>query len=192
MPGPNTPITEREKAAIFAYKYGILPDWKTAYICAADDTIKNAQNLRAFRSALSRWVNSDKVKQFSEYCTRVIADHETDARNRGKMEERRNQERGGVQEESTGGDSERPQTARQNFDARVDYYDPQNQRKQINKIIQEAADDPKTQLDAIKAIQQTQRDDRQAAKEGKAVRVYLPITCDLCPLLEKKRTKRQK
>ena len=48
------------------------------------------------------------------------------------------------------------------------------------RIIAESSDDPKTQLDAIKAIQQTQRDDRQAAKDSQIQRFYTPIQCRDC------------
>ena len=71
------------------------------------------------------------------------------------------------------------------FAANIDYYDPANQRTQINRIIAESDDDPKTQLDAIKTIQQTQRDDKQAARDQKQVRSYLPLRCESCPLYAK-------
>ena len=82
----------------------------------------------------------------------------------------------------TAGDSERTKPAKA---GRIDYYDPQNQRRTINAIIDKAQDDPKTQLDAIKAIQQTQRDDRQAAKDNQIQRYYTPVSCRLCPFKAK-------
>ena len=90
------------------------------------------------------------------------------------IEERAKEE--GRKEKETG-DNERTQTETK---TRIDYYDPANQRKQINRIIEESSDDPKTQLDAIKAIQQTQRDDRQAAKDSQIQRFYSPVQCREC------------
>lgn len=183
MPGPTTKLTDREKCAIFALKYGIIEDWKTAYICADNSPVEKIETLKAFPSSLSRWVNSAKVKQFSAYCSRLIADHESDARQRGKEDAERE-----ARARMEGGESERAQGEdRPRFAVPVDYYDPKNQRTQINKIIAQAIDDPKTQLDAIKAIQQTQRDDKQAAKENKIQRFFTPITCRTCPIAEKER-----
>lgn len=184
MPGPTTTITDREKAAIFAFIAGIFPDWKTAYIAADERPERELITLKALHTQVSRWSNSDKVKTFVDYCRRFLSDRETDARKRGREEAERSFYGNDATEgnKRTDGDGKRA----------VDYYDPMNQRKQINRIIAESADDPKTQLDAIKAIQQTQRDDRQAAKEGRSVRVYLPLSCDICPLWQKAKARRDK
>lgn len=183
MPGIKATITNREKAAIFALVAGIFPDWKTAYI-AAEQRAENEVNPNGLGVSVSRWKNCDKVQTYIDYCRRVLADREADARKRGREEERR-----GTAEEEGGKGNERTKSEES---ARVDYYDPANQRRQINRIIAQSNDDPKTQLDAIKAIQQTQRDDRQAAKEGRSVRVYLPLSCDICPLWQKAKAKRDK
>ena len=188
MPGPTTPITDREKAAILAYCFGLFPDWKTAYIAADERPRDEVATLKALNTQSSRWSNSDKVQQFAEYCKRLISDRDADARERGREEERRGT-RATYEEEKSDGDNARTDSRRK---MPVDYYDPTNQRKQINRIIAESSDDPKTQLDAIKAIQQTQRDDRQAAKEGRSVRVYLPLSCDICPLWQKAKARRDK
>ena len=172
MPGPNTPITEREKNAIFAYIYGLLPDLKTAFICAYDGQINQAEGLKALNSQVSRWSRSDKFLKYADYCKRIIADKDSDARQRGREEER------SATAVDSPGDSERTKPTKP---GKLDYYDPQNQRRTINAIIDKAQDDPKTQLDAIKAIQQTQRDDRQAAKDNQIQRYYTPIACKGCP-----------
>ena len=184
MPGSTTPITDREKAAIFAYKFGILPELNAAFIAADDKPAAEVKGTKSLRVLCSRWANSEKFKRFADYVDRVIADRDADARKRGREEAER---------EFFGGEEERS-NKRTDTDVKkaVDYYDPMNQRKQINRIIAESADDPKTQLDAIKAIQQTQRDDRQAAKEGRSVRVYLPLSCDICPLWQKAKARREK
>ena len=174
MPGPNTPITEREKNAIFAYVYGLLPDLKTAFICAYDGEINQAEGLKALNSQVSRWSHSDKFTKYADYCKRIIADKDSDARQRGREEERN---------AAAVVDSNRTETKRA---GKVDYYNPENQRRTINAIIDKAQDDPKTQLDAIKAIQQAQRDDRQAAKDNQIQRFYTPVTCKICPLYQKR------
>lgn len=167
MPGPTTPITDREKAAIAALKLGLLPDSRSAYIAAEDKPAKDV-NPVGIKTLVSRWINSDKVKQYGDYIERLLSDREADARERGRKE---------VETGRWAEDNERTPSKPGRA---VDYYDPANQRKQINLIIAESSDDPKTQLDAIKAIQQTQRDDRQAAKDSQIQRFYSPIQCREC------------
>lgn len=187
MPGPTTPITDREKAAISAYQFGIFPDWTTAYIAADERPKAEILTLKALPTQVSRWANSEKVRKFSDYCKRLIADREADARERGREEERRGETK--MFHEDNDGDNVRTDSRRK---SPVDYYDPTNQRKQINRIIAESSDDPKTQLDAIKAIQQTQRDDRQAAKDQQIQRFYTPIQCKTCPIAERERQRQAK
>lgn len=170
MPGPTTPITDREKAAIVALKLGLLPDSRSAYIAAEDKPAKDV-NPVGIKTLVSRWINSDKVKQYGDYIERLLSDRDADARRRGREEA----ERMNGREEAEGSERTESKPGRA-----VDYYDPANQRKQINRIIAESSDDPKTQLDAIKAIQQTQRDDRQAAKDSQIQRFYTPAQCRDC------------
>ena len=66
--------------------------------------------------------------------------------------------------------------------AQIDYNDPQERKRAYNRIIQESADDPKTQLDALKVFEQLQRDDKQAAKDNQIQRFYTPLKCHSCPL----------
>lgn len=179
MPGVNTPTTDREKAALLAYKIGIIPDLKTAYLAAENKAIEDVAT-KALKTYVSKWINSERVKQLSAYLDRILADRDADARQRGR-DEAENERNGN---RTTPGRNERTETRKTAPVANVDYYDPANQRKQINQIIQQAADDPKTQLDAIKAIQQTQRDDRQAAKDQQIQRFYLPVRCQSCPIRE--------
>ena len=87
MPGPTTPITDREKAAIAALKLGLLPDSRSAYIAAEDKPAKTV-NPVGIKTLVSRWINSDKVKQYGkaiylplsvdvEYVTRFRAARKT-------------------------------------------------------------------------------------------------------------------
>lgn len=183
MPGPTTKITNREKAAVLLAAAGLVDDWTELYFIAEDKSRKDAESVQFVAASVSRWKNSDKIKKCLAEYTKLLADREADARTEGRDEERRKEtERRRTEEnERTERDAGKP------FAAAVDYYDPTNQRKQINRIIQEASDDPKTQLDAIKAIQQTQRDDRQAARDQKQVKSYLPLRCLSCPLYAKAR-----
>lgn len=181
MPGATTPITPREQAAIVAYKLGFLPDAKTAYFAAEDKPVKEVAK-KGINSYVSRWMNSEKIQRFSEYVDRFLADRDADARRRGREEARK-----GYEDEGRPAESERTETQRGKV---VDFYDPANQRRQINRIIAEASDDPKTQLDAIKAIQQTQRDDRQAAQDRRQVQAFLPLRCQNCPLYERAKPKK--
>lgn len=177
MPSTYKAITDREKAAILAYKLGLIQDQRSAFIAAEDSTIKDAANRKSIDTLSSRWFKCEKIANFSAYIDRLLADRDADARQRGRDE---------ALTMDKPGESDRTDNQRR---GPVDFYDPANQKRQINRIIQEAKDDPKTQLDAIKAIQQTQRDDRQAARDQKQVQAFLPIRCNLCPLYLKKRQK---
>ena len=73
----------------------------------------------------------------------------------------------------------------------VDYSSPAAQQEKLNELVN-TADDPGEALDALKVIIQSQKADRDAAREGRVQRVYLPISCDSCPLYQKARKKVQK
>lgn len=181
MPGPTTKITNREKAAVLLAAAGLVDDWTELYFIAEDKSRKDAESVQFVAASVSRWKNSDKIKKCLAEYTKLLADREADARTEGRDEERRKEtERRRMEEnERTERETGKP------FAANIDYYDPANQRTQINRIIAESDDDPKTQLDAIKTIQQTQRDDKQAARDQKQVRSYLPLRCESCPLYAK-------
>lgn len=63
----------------------------------------------------------------------------------------------------------------------IDYSDPANQARKLNELVN-SADDPGEALDALKVIISTQKADREAARDKKAVGAYVPITCYDCPL----------
>ena len=178
MPGPTTKITNREKAAVLLAAAGLVDDWTELYFIAEDKSRKDAESVQFVAASVSRWKNSEKIKKCLAEYTKLLADREADARTEGRDEERRREtERRRTEEnERTERDAGKP------FAATVDYYDPANQRTQINRIIQESGDDPRTQLDAIKTIQQTQRDDKQAAKDQQIQRFYTPVKCSSCPI----------
>ena len=180
MPGYNTKPTTREKAVILMIAAGLLDDWTEAYFAAEDKSKAECKKIQFPASSVSRWRNSEKVKNLLSEYRQMLEDIKANERLKGAQSEREKDKK------NNEGESERTENNQNRRIAeRVDYYDPANQRRQINQIIQQAQDDPKTQLDAIKAIQQTQRDDRQAAKDNKIQRFYVPVTCKTCPLMER-------
>ena len=78
-----------------------------------------------------------------------------------------------------------PENARTKF---VDYSSPAAQQAKLNELVNTASD-PGEALDALKVIIQGQKADREAAKEGRVQRVYLPISCEACPLYQNARKK---
>lgn len=194
MPGQTTKLTDREKAAIFALAAGLIDDTKTAYIIADQKPEKEVLKQTSLKSSVSRWLNSDKVQNTLKAYQRYFADRDAEERRKGREEASR-QAAGNDegQEGNKAGESNHTETKQtRTVDTKIDYNDPKARRQLYNRIITEAADDPKTQLDAAKLIEQTQRDDRQAAQDQKVQRVFLPATCQACPMYAKAQAKRPK
>ena len=169
MGRPKQTITDREKAAIYLHLFGGVEDWKLLYLISRPgEMIQDPKDITYLSDLTSKWKNSEKIRDFIDL---VKMDQ---ARKIIAIEERAKEE---WRKEKEAEESDRTEAETKN---RIDYYDPANQRKQINRIIAESSDDPKTQLDAIKAIQQTQRDDRQAAKDSQIQRFYSPVQCRDC------------
>ena len=159
-------LSDRERAAIFYHVFGGVDDWKVLYLIARDEAPpKDPKDILYLSDLASKWKRSPKIQDFLADVLQEKARQAIAIEEKAKREEERVE--GSERTESKPGRA-------------VDYYDPANQRKQINRIIAESSDDPKTQLDAIKAIQQTQRDDRQAAKDSQIQRFYTPIQCRDC------------
>lgn len=174
--------TDREKAILFVLAAGQLPGgWKQAYILSAQKPEEEITAQKAINTTVSRWKNRPDIQ--TEY-QKAVAVFE-DLKNKILKTAQENQHsETASQEGKTDGDSESTDKRRR---PAVDYYSPEAQRRTINAIIDKAQDDPKTQLDAIKAIQQTQRDDRQAAKDNQIQRFYTPVTCHQCPMYQKRK-----
>ena len=168
--------TEREKTVIFALAAGYIDSWLKAFILSRDYPIQQAEQIKSIRPTVTRWKQREEIQNAYNFALSALnlRDEETARKTRAEFEEET--------KEKSPADSVRTETKRA---GKVDYYDPQNQRRTINAIIDKAQDDPKTQLDAIKAIQQTQRDDRQAAKDNQIQRYYTPIACKSCPFKAK-------
>ena len=184
MPGATKKLTTREKAVLFAYAAGIIDNIKDAYIAADDKPQRETENQTAINCSVSRWHNSAKVQNTLQQFKKMLADRDAEQRQAGRMEERNRASQG---EEIQTGESERtkPQTAGQ-LAKFVDYSDPANQARKLNELVN-TADDPGEALDALKVIMQAQKADREAAKDNKIARFYLPVQCSGCPLLEKRR-----
>lgn len=181
MPGPDTQITDSEKAAILAYCYGIFGTWKETFL-AAEAGKPNNRKAESLQTTVGRWKNSPKVVKYTEFFTRLIADRDADARQRGREEAQK-----AAEDKTSTGESKHTTTT-----PKIDYNDPKARRQLYNKIIQEASDDPRTQLDAAKLIEQTQRDDKQAARDQQIQRFYTPVSCRSCPMYEKAIQRRTK
>lgn len=167
-------LTEREKAALYYHVFGGLQDWRTIYK-VADAKTDGKQEIKFLDIYISKWKNSDKVRRFIETLQKQKADNEAEERNKGRTQERERRE----ESEHTGGE-EKPKVSQI-----IDYSDPKNRQHLYNRVIAEAKNDPKTQLDAAKMFEQIQKDDREAAKAQKQNRVYLPLRCYECPLYQK-------
>lgn len=184
MPGATKRLTTREKAVLFAYAAGIIDNIKDAYIAADDKPQRETENQTAINCSVSRWHNSAKVQNTLQQFKKMLADRDAEQRQAGRMEERNR--------DSQAQDMEPAESVRTKAQPAgqlakfVDYSDPANQARKLNELIN-TADDPGEALDALKVIIQTQKADREAAKDQKIVRAYLPVHCAGCPLYEKRR-----
>ena len=174
--------TEREKAVIFALAAGYIDSWQKAFILSRDYPVKQADEIKSLRPTVTRWKQREDIQNAYNFAVTALnlRDEETARKAREEI--------AAEMKEVNQGDNNRTKPEKS---GRIDYYNPENQRRQINKIIEQSADDPKTQLDAIKAIQQTQRDDRQAAKDNQIQRYYTPLRCHSCPFYAKQAKKGQ-
>lgn len=164
--------SEREKAILFVLAAGQLAGgWKEAFILSSQKAEKEVTNQKNITTSAERWRRRPEILKAYESALKAVQE---------LKEENGNQDE--TKAGDLAGDSVRTKTAKAGH---LDYYNPDNQRRTINAIIEKAQDDPKTQLDAIKAIQQTQRDDRQAAKDNQIQRYYTPVACRSCPFKAK-------
>ena len=166
-------LSELEKAVLYYHVFGNIDDWTQLYIIA--DNTNTDEKPAYFGSEVSKWKNSEKVQAFLQKIKKDKADQDANERLKGREEERKRIE-----------DTERTKNEAQNdLGTITDYSDPENRKRLYNEVIRKAGDDPKTQLDAAKMFEQIQRDDKQAAREQKQVRAYLPLLCHDCPLYQK-------
>ena len=173
----NKRLTPGEIAAAYYHVYGGCDDWTLLYAIA--DGRKDKQVYEINRTSVSRWRNMEKITGLVE-----------------KLKIERDRAKSGPGENETAdkgqAGSERtekgPNLKSSKF---VDYSSPAAQQAKLNELVN-TADDPGEALDALKVIIQSQKADRDAAKEGRVQRVYLPVSCDSCPLYAKARKKGEK
>jgi hypothetical protein len=184
MGRPIKKATDREKAIVFALAGGIIPDTKTAYLLSRDAPVDYNRDSIALPSIATRWRQREDIARLYEEFTRYFIDRDAKQRAIGREEERARLE----QESNQSNPDEPGQRARGNVRTKgqenplfVDYSNPVNQSRKLNEIINKAGDAGEA-LDALKVIISTQRADRDAAKDNKVVRAYLPHNCHACPL----------
>lgn len=188
MAKPEIEVSNRERAALAAMALGLVDNWTECYIIGADKTRSTLDGRKAASVYASRWKHSERITGAFREIQNLIADQRAAARAEGHKkaveeltrqadEEQRNS---GV---STDGEQKKPVTL-------IDYSDPNNRKRLYNEVIRDAKTDPKTRLDAAKVFEQIQRDDKQAAREQKQVKAFLPLCCYDCPLYQKAQEKR--
>ena len=163
-------ITEREKAAINYYLYAGVEDWSILYLIGSDRSTEDNMKDKYLSDKASNWKRSARIQEYLKTAIKRKALEEAD-REREIEKRARESERRQIDAEK----------GRSSF---VDYSDPRNQIRKLNEIINEATD-PGEALDAIKVVRAGQKDDQQAAREGKQVRAYLPQTCNNCILYQR-------
>lgn len=175
----NADITPREKAAVRLHVFGRFDDWRMLYIISGGDLCKTEKSTIHY---VSKWKNSQKIQTEIENQRREMYVIEQAQRQRweAEREEARKEEEGGESESQPGRSK-----------SRADYTNPTEQKKLLNDLINNAKD-PDAKLDALKIIIAGQRDDRQAAKEGKQVRAYLPLNCRDCILYQREKAKQDR
>ena len=172
----NKKLTDAEKAAIYLHVYGGVNDWPQLYAIA--DGIKDKNNLTVERSTVYRWKNLPKIQTLIESVQREKITMLEDEKRKG-FEDGKNSLLDNV------GTNVPQNGTRQKF---VDYTDPANQNRKLNELVNTSGDNGEI-LDALKVIMQAQKADREAAKTGKSVSAYVPITCADCPLYQKAKKK---
>lgn len=181
MPLLGKTLSDREKVALFYHVWGGCDDWTKLFFVADSAAYGQAEkDIKYLSDYVSKWKRSEKVKKYVDQLRAEKSVKEFKQREEIKNE---------LREEMTGGDSERKngQPARR-VAGFVDYTNPDNQRQKLNELIN-GASDPGEALDALKVIIAGQRDDKQAAKEQRQVRAYLPQQCQECPLYQRARKK---
>jgi len=170
----NKKLTDREKAAIFWHIFGGVDDWKALYLAALDEPYTGPEkNLSDFAS---KWKRTPKIQDYLQAVQEIRFKILQAAQQKG-FEEGRAAVLDNVHTETANG------ARSTKF---VDYSDPANQARKLNELVN-TADDPGEALDALKVIMQAQKADREAAKDNKIARYYIPLQCSGCPLMEKRR-----
>lgn len=176
----NKKITPGEIAAVYYSVFSGCQDWRQLYAIA--DGIKSDEKQKEInRSTIYAWKNTTKIQELFRDVERRKLELIQAAEKQGFQDGKNSLLDNIHTENETGG--KKPKI--------VDYADPTNQARKLNELVNTAAD-PGEALDALKVIIQTQKADREAARDQKTVRAYLPLSCNSCPFLEKARKKSEK
>lgn len=173
-------LSLKDKVAVKSLVFGIVQNWTDAFKIAYDGTQKDLEKIKYLPTIVSRWKRNTKIQDYYNECMYL---HKQD-----KEREKENilKEYGGKEEETrTKGESIHTKGRTQKG---VDYSNPQNQMQKLNELIN-SSDDVGETLDALKVIISTQKADKEAAREGKQVKAYIPITCIDCPLYQKAKSR---
>ena len=165
-------LTDREKAALLYLATGFIKTWKQAYIIGHDKPAEIVAAGTGIDTSAGRWKNNPAVQEQFRIFQNYL--HERD-------EYYLNAGRGEIDTDNDGENVHPDGLTRRGF---VDYQNPVNQSRKLNEIIN-GASDPGEALDALKVIISSQKADRDAAKDSKTVRSYVPITCPECPLYQR-------
>ena len=169
-------ITLREKAAValWVLQGGGLSS-RELYAAGSPRALAEVEALKDSAGTASRWWHSEKIQNYVLELQAIIKD-------------RQEREREQIRKEIL---AELGAKKRGLVDAagRLDFTNPDNRKELYNTIIRSSGDDPRTQLDAAKILEQIQKDDREAAKSQRVVRSYLPLRCNECPLYQNERKK---
>ncbi len=182
-------LSDREKAALLYFAAGFVSDWTETYIIAEDKSTKDAESIKYLPSMVSRWRNSEKVRNYLKKAQKFFADIEANGRQEGRQEERKEQEERTAAERATGESVRTNDAGTPRENREIDYSNPEERKRLYNRIIA-TTDDPKTKLDAAKLIETTQKD-TQAARDNQIQRVYTPLNCKSCPLYLSKAGKKE-
>ena len=161
----NKNLSEREKAAIHLHIYGGVNNWPLLYRIAVPDSFPD-ESLKGLSDLASKWKRSPKIQTYLQTVQeqKFLYEQKIKAAAIEAGDNVRTNSDMSTQKEKN-----------------IDYSDPANQARKLNELVN-SADDPGEALDALKVIISTQKADREAARDKKAVGAYVPITCYDCPL----------
>lgn len=163
----NKTLTDKEKAVLYWHVFGGVNDWHLLYKTAINEATFKGKTLNNLRDYVSKWKNSEKVKNYIRELEILKLRMLETAKEEGKIE-------GAESVRTKSGDLVEGAVF-------VDYSNPTNQIRKLNTLINKAKD-PNEALDALKVLIASQKADKETLKEGKPIRAYLPISCHNCPL----------
>ena len=180
------PITHRERVALFALAAGYIENWTDCYIVASQENEDTTRRRGGLNTTVQRWKNRTDIKDAFQAAKNNLFEHDEQTRRiyQAQLDERKGDDNG---HDGTG-DNERTQTAPKQKRGTIDYLNPENQAAKLNELVNRADSTGET-LDALKVIIATQKADRDAARDGRQVKCYVPMSCDICPLYEKAQKK---